>query len=89
MGSLWDLDKLIPLTKTLWFTDCTKAQIGLGYLRQIDPINRMIPFTVIPLSGLHCIQFGYPKLIGMSVKRLKSSIKPFKSKNINFGPQFY
>ncbi len=38
---------------TLWLTDCTKAQIGLGYLRQIDPINQMIPLTVIPLSGLN------------------------------------
>ena len=30
------------------------GQTGLGYLRKIDPINRMIPVTVIPLSGLHC-----------------------------------
>jgi hypothetical protein len=32
-------------------TDCT----GLEYLRKVDPINRMIPLSGIPLSGLHCI----------------------------------
>ena len=40
---------------TFCFADSSKAKQALHTLEKNDPINQMIPLTMIPLSGLQCI----------------------------------
>ena len=50
-------NQMITLTKYVSFTKyAIKRHLDLFNFSQFEPINQIIPLTVIPLSSAHCIE---------------------------------